>query len=135
MSHSKPIGIITKEAFQRAGGFQFKSNDLVGLFTEVTQLAKLHATEKRDLEAIQADFAIKMSEIEAIREATVTGIQGEYQMRNKIVDYINDRIKQLIDKDKYEEADKAMQRMMDILADSPLQKALDAQLSRRLGKS
>ncbi len=135
MSHSKPIEVITSEAFQRANGFQFKSNDLVGLFTEVTQLAKLHATEKRDLEAIQADFAIKMSEIEAIREATVSGIQSEYFMRNKIVDHINDRIKQLIDKDRYEEADKAMQRMMDILADSPLQKALDAQTNRRLGKS
>ena len=88
-----PVKVHLVDALKRAEPvpFTLHSFDLTGLLIETIQLAKLATTEKRDLEAIRSDYALKSSYLEKKHTETIALIQQEYTERATIVEAINAR--------------------------------------------
>ena len=88
------------------------------------QLAKLLATEERDLAAIRTDFALRIREMDDNREKATQLITGEYKERSEQIALLNENVKLLISMNQFEIAQQIMNRMADILTDSPLKRAM-----------
>ena len=121
-----PIDIQVRDARGRAEPlpFRLQSTDITGLLVEAMQLAKLVATEERDLESIRTDFALRIREIDNSREKATMLISGEYKERSEQITLLNENVKLLIKMNQFDAAVLIMNRMADILADSPLKRAM-----------
>ena len=128
MTHPKtsPIDIHVRDARGRAEPtpFRLQSTDIPGLLVEAMQLAKLLATEERDLAAIRTDFALRIREMDDNREKATQLITGEYKERSEQIALLNENVKLLISMNQFEIAQQIMNRMADILTDSPLKRAM-----------
>ncbi|WP_165191747.1 hypothetical protein [Caulobacter soli] len=104
--------------------FTLNSADVVTLAIEALQLAKLIATEARDLEAIRLDHALRAQRMGQLHDEMMLLIEREYQSRSQQVACIHDLVKLFIAAGQFEVAQQVMNRLTDILAVSPLQMAL-----------
>ena len=128
MNHSSltPIDVLVRDARSRAEPipFRFQSTNIPGLLVEAMQLAKILATEERDLEALRSDFALRIRKLDDNREKAVLLINGEYKERSEQIALLNENVKLLIGLNQFEIAQQIMNRMADILSDSPLRRAM-----------
>lgn len=105
-------------------GYQVLSTSIPGLLVEAMQLAKLVATEERDLASIRADFALRIRQLDDNREKALLLITNEYRERSEQIALLNENVRLLIQLHQFEIAQQIMNRMADILSDSPLRRAL-----------
>jgi hypothetical protein len=110
------------------GKFQLQSHDIVGLLKESFILAQLVATEKRDLLAIRADYELRLRQIEMNAQMSITMIQEEYKERSAQIAMLDKNVQLLIEVGQFEIASQIMNRMADILSESPLKRALSFRL-------
>jgi len=130
----RPITVHLLDAQKRSEPTPFTLNatDIAGLLMEVIQLAKLKATEKRDLEAIRSDYLLKNSHLEQKHKQAMEMIKEEYAGRKQMIEEISILAKQMIDRGQYEIGYAIINRMLDIIAkESPLQKVMDMQNKQR----
>lgn len=130
----KPIDItLFQQAQQRSEPFtyQMHSNNLVGLAVEAIQLAKLVATEERDLEAIRTHHELRMQFLERTHEEILIDVQSRYTERAQIIDAIKEYAKMLVTAGEYGAAQQIMMQLAALLtSESPLATALNLRAKR-----
>lgn len=122
----KPIDLQVRAARGRAEPVQFTlgAGDILTLAIEAMQLAKLVATEERDIMAIRADHALRSQRMADLHEEIMFLIEQEYQSRAQQVACIHEQVKLLIACDQFAIAQHIMDRLTDLLAVSPFELAL-----------
>lgn len=115
--------VILFQARERAMPFQvsLSSADIVSLAMESLQLAKLVATEQRDLEAIRADHIAKAQFLRNLHEEVITFMENTYKERSQMIDVINQNAQLLIKCGEYAAAKEIMTRLTEFMSNnSPL---------------
>ncbi len=122
-----PLDVQVRAARERAKPipFRIQGTTVFDLLIESVNLAKLVATEARDLEAIRSDHTQRMRHLEAVHMRAMGFINGEYKERSEQVKLLNENVKLLIEMNQFEIAQQIMNRLADILADSPLKRAMN----------
>ena len=128
--HLRPLDLAIQDAQNRSKPIPFKMHaiDVTTLLVESVQLAKLAATEERDLEAIRSDFALRTQKLSQIHEEVMFMVEKEYSERGQQTALIHKQVELLIGLGQYEIARQILNRLTDILADSPLKNALNYRL-------
>jgi hypothetical protein len=128
---SVEVQVLSAQNRSKPIPFTLHSTELFGLLVESVQLAKLIATEKRDLEAIRADYALRSQFLENLHKETLTFLENEYKERSQIIAAINENGKLLIVAGEYNAAQQIMNRLTDFIANnSPLKTALELRNSK-----
>lgn len=125
-AHLNPVDVIVRDATARAVPVTYRLQSLTvfDLLTEVVGLAKLLATEERDLLAIRTEYELRTASIANLHAVNLMLIDREYEERKVYTDSINRTVNILIEKGQYLIAQQLMNRLADILASSPLDKVL-----------
>lgn len=119
----RPVDMARERA--RSAGFRLAGGSISELLIESVRLAQLIATEARDLEAIRSDHAQRIKHLEDVHARAMALISGEYQERSEQVKLLNENVKLLIEMNQFEIAQQIMNRLADILSDSPLKHAMN----------
>lgn len=128
-----PVTILS-DAKKRAEPAQFalQSTDLIGLLKEAMELAKLKATEQRDLEVIRNDYMLKKQHLEEKHAQAMEMIQKSYADRKMIIDEISGIAKALIEAEQYEAGQAVVSQMLTIISkESPLQAIIEMNNKQR----
>jgi hypothetical protein len=115
-------------ARERAMPFQHNLNsvDIVTLAMESIQLAKLVATEQRDLEAIRTDYILKEQFLRNMHEEAITYMEKTYKERSQMIDVINQNAQLLIKFGEYAAAKEVITRLTEFISsNSPLRAISD----------
>lgn len=122
-----PIDVAIQDARNRSQAVPFKINalDISTLLMETVQLAKLSVTEARDIEAIRSDFTLRSQKLKDIHEEIMFMIEKEYTSREQQTSLIHENVKLLIGAGQYQIAQQILDRLAEILADSPLKNAMN----------
>ena len=131
--NQKSLEIQVLDAQNRAKPIPFTlhSTELFGLLVETIQLAKLVATEKRDLEAIRANYELRSQYLENLHTETLSFLENEYKERSQIISAISENAKLLILSGEYQAGQQIMNRLTDfIMNNSPLKSALELRNSK-----
>lgn len=115
--------VVLFQARERAMPFQVTLNsaDIVSLAMESIQLAKLVATEQRDLEAIRSDHALKAQYLHNLHEEVITYMGNTYKERSQMIEVINQNAQLLIKCGEYAAAKEIMTRLTEFMSNnSPL---------------
>lgn len=126
----RPIDVAVNNAQARSHPLTFTitATDIGKLLSEAVQLSTLIATEVRDLEAIRADLALRSQKLNNIHEEVMSLIKNEYRSRERQADLIHENVRLMIQAGQYKIAQEILNRLTDILADSPLKMAMEYRL-------
>lgn len=122
----RPVDLILRDAVGRAapGTYRLQSVTVLDLLTEAVGLAKLLATEERDLLAIRNEYELRTASLANSHTVDVLLIDREYEERKIQTETFNRTVHLLIGQGQFEIAQQLMNRLADILAVSPLDKVL-----------
>jgi hypothetical protein len=109
--------------------------DVVGLLTELAQLSKLLATEKRDLEVIRSHYTLEMQKLANTREEVMKTLDRDYDERAEKIRQIHERIKEFTALGQFDLVKFCMEFMMTDLGPSPLRQIIEGRNAKQLGKS
>ena len=121
-----PVDLIVRDATARAAPVTYRLQSLTvfDLLTETVGLAKLLATEERDLLAIRTEYELRTASIANLHAVNMNLIDREYEERKINSESFFRSANFLMEKGQYEIAQQLMNRLADILASSPLDKVL-----------
>jgi hypothetical protein len=129
-----PIDVAVHAARNRANPLHFSitATNIPNLLSEVIQLAKLISTEERDIEAIRTDYMLRSQKLKEVHEEVLFMIEKEYSSRDKQTELIHENVKLLIVSGQYHLAQKILERLTDILSDSPLKQAMQYRIQSNI---
>lgn len=121
-----PMEVTIQQALGRAApaSYLLRSTTVLDLLVEAVELAKILATEERDLAAIRAEYEIRSARLANNHTENVMLINREYDERQIQINMLNDTVHKLITANQFIIAQQLMNRLADILAASPLDKVL-----------
>lgn len=126
-----PVDVILRDASLRATSstYRLQSVTVLDLLVEAVDLAKLLATEERDLLVIRSEYEHRAATLANEHATNVLLIDHDYEERKIQTEALNKAAHLFIKEGQHEIAQQIMNRLADILASSPLDKLLNSRKS------
>lgn len=121
-----PMEVTIQQSLGRSKptSYLLQSTTMLDLLLEAVELAKILATEERDLLAIRSDYELRTAKLANSHALNVLSINHEYESRKIQMETFHRVVEKMMESGEFAPAQQLMNRLADILAMSPLDKIL-----------